>query len=84
MWIGEQAKNWARGLKTQKFKVLRFEPNFRGRLNMTSEGTPWNNYIKKHLKNLFIHDSSEEHAFPQILSLKRTSSSKFSPMVSKF
>ena len=60
---GEQAKNW--GLKTQKFKVLSFEPNFKGRLNMASEGTPWPNSIKKHLTNWFIHDSSEEHAFHQ-------------------
>ena len=82
--IGKQAKNWAQGPKTQKIKVLCFEPNFRGRLNMTSEGTPWPHSIKKHLKNLFIHDSSEEHAFPQVLSPNHTGSSKFSLMVSKF
>ena len=81
---GEHARNWARGPKTQNFKVLRFKPNFRGRLNMTSEGTTWPHYIKKHLTKLFIHDSSEEHAFPQILSLNHTGSSKFSQMVSKF
>ena len=81
---GEQARNWARGSKTQNFRVLHFEPNFRGRLNMTSEGFPWPHYIKKHLKNWFMHDSSEEHAFPQVLSLNHTCSSKFSPMVSKF
>ena len=40
--------------------------------------------IKEHPTNLFIHDSSEEHAFPQILSSNHTCSSKFSPMVSKF
>ena len=51
---------------------------------MTSEGTPWPHSINKHLTNLFIHDSSEEHAFPQILSLNHTGSSKFSLMVSKF
>jgi hypothetical protein len=44
---------------------------------MTSEGNPWPHSIKKHLKKLFIHDSSEEHAFPQILSPNHTSSSKF-------
>ena len=81
---GEQARNWAQSLKTQNFKVLRFKPNFRGRLNMTNEVTPWPHSIKKHLKNGFIHDSSEEHAFPQILSLNHIGSSKFSPMVSKF
>ena len=80
----EQARNWARGPKTQKFKVLRFEPNFRGRLVMTSKDTPWPNFTKKTLTNLFIHDSSEEHAFPQILSPNHTGSSKFSLMVSKF
>ena len=51
---------------------------------MTSEGTPSPHSIKKHLKNLFIHDSSEEHAFPQVLRPNDTVSSKFSPMVSKF
>lgn len=75
---GDQARNWARGPKTQNFKVLHFEPNFRGRLSMTSEGTPWPHSIKKHPTNWFIHDSSEEHAFPQILSLSHTGSSKFS------
>ena len=81
--IGEQARNWARGPKTQKFKVLYFEPNFRGRLNMKIEGNPWDNFIKNNLAKLFIHDSSEEHAFPQILSPSHTGS-KFSSMVSKF
>ena len=81
---GEQARNWAPGPKTQNFKVLHFEPNFRGRLNMTSEGNPWPHSIKKHLTNWFIHDSSEEHVFPQILSPSHTDSSKFTPMVSKF
>ena len=51
---------------------------------MTNEGNPWHNYINKHLKNLFIHDSSEEHAFRQVLSPNHTGSSKFSLMVSKF
>ena len=81
---GEQARNWAQGSKTQNFKVLHFKPNFRGRLSMTSEGTAWPHSIKKHPTNWFIHDSSEEHVFPQILSLNHTGSSKFSPMVSKF
>ena len=45
---GEQVRNWARSPKTQNLKVLRFKPNFRGRLNMTSEGTPWPHSIKKH------------------------------------
>ena len=76
--IGEQARNWARGSKTQNFKVLRFERNFRGRSNMTSEGTPWPHTIKKHPTNLFIHDSSEKHVFPPILSLSLLGSSKFS------
>ena len=48
---GEQARNWARGPKTQNFKVLHFERNFRGRLSMTSEGNPWPNSIKKHITN---------------------------------
>ena len=75
--IGEQARNWARGSKTRKIKVLCFEPNFKGRLNMTSEGTPWPNSIKKNPTNWFIHDSGEDHAFPPILSLSHTGSSKF-------
>ena len=81
---GEQARNWAQGPKTRNFKVLCFKPNFRERLNITSEGIPWPHSIKKHLTKLFIHDWSEEHAFPQVLSPNHTSSSKFSPMVSKF
>ena len=55
--------------KTQIFKVLYFEPNFRGRLYMTSKGTQWPHLIKKNLTNWFIHDSNEVYAFPQILSL---------------
>ena len=51
---------------------------------MRSEGDPWYHSIKKHLTNLFIHDSSEEHVFPQILSPNHTGSSKFSLMISKF
>ena len=51
---------------------------------MTSEGNPWPHSIKKNLKNWFIHDSSEEHAFPEILSPSHTGSSKFSQIVSKF
>ena len=76
-WIGEHARNWAKGLKTQRFKVLCFEPNYRGRLNMTSEGTPWNYSINQNLRNWFIHDSGEEHASPPILSLSHIGSSKF-------
>ena len=72
--IGEQARNWARGPKTQNFKVLRFKPNFRKRFCMTSKGTPWPNSINKNITNLFIHDSSEVYAFPQVLSLLDTSS----------
>ena len=71
---GEQARNWARRQKTQNLKVLRFEPNFRGRLYMTSEGTPMPHLIKRPLKNLFIHHSSDVHMFPQILSLMDRSS----------
>jgi hypothetical protein len=41
---------------------------------MTSEGSPWPHYIKNHLKNLFIHDSSDVHAFSRVLSLSDTSS----------
>ena len=51
---------------------------------MTCKGTPWPNFTNKTLTNLFIHDSSEEHAFPRDLSPSNTGSSKFSPMVSKF
>ena len=43
----EQAKNWARGPKTQKFKVLHFKPNFRGRSNMTSKVIIWPHNINK-------------------------------------
>ena len=70
--------------KTQIFKVLRFEPNFRGRMYMTSKGTPFPNFIKKPLTKLFIHDSSGLYAFPQVLSLIDTSSSKFSPIAPQF
>ena len=70
--------------KTQIFKVLRFEPNFRGRLHITSNGTPWNNFIKKPLTKWFIHDWSGLYAFPQALSMINTSSSKFSPMAPRF
>ena len=76
--ICEQARNRAQGPKTQKFKVLRFEPNFRGRSNMTSEGTQWPHTIKKTPTNWVIHDSSEKHVFPPILSLSLPGPSKFS------
>ena len=65
----------SRARRTQNFKVLCFEPNFRGRLYITSKGNPWTHFIKKPLTNLFIHDSSELYAFPQALSLTDTSSS---------
>ena len=51
---------------------------------MTSKGNPWPNLTKKTIKIGFIHDSSEEHAFPQVLSPNNTGSSKFSPRASKF
>ena len=41
---------------------------------MKSKGNPWSLFINKPLTNLFIHDSSEVYAFPQILSLTDTSS----------
>ena len=81
---GDRRKFEPGAWKTQNFKVLCFEPNFKGRLVINSIGTPWPNYIKIHITNLFIHDSSEEHVFPQILSSNHTGSSKFSSMVSKF
>ena len=56
LYIHFKLKRWTNqnltpGPKNQNFKVLRFEPNFRGRLNMTREGTPWPHCIKKPLKN---------------------------------
>ena len=74
----EQARNWARGPKTQKFKVLRFEPNFRGRSNMTSKEIIWPQNIKKPPKNWVIHDLSGKHALSSILGLSLPGSSKFS------
>ena len=74
----EQARNWARGPKTQKFKVLRFEPNFRGRSNMTIKVIIWPHNIEKPPKNWVIHDSSGKHALPPILGLSLPGSSKFS------
>ena len=71
---GEHARNRARGPKTKNFKVLRCEPNFMGRLNMTNEGSWWTHSIKKHHKIGFIHDSSDVHAFPRVLRLSDTSS----------
>jgi hypothetical protein len=41
---------------------------------MTNKGNPWPHSINKHLTNLFIHDSSEVYAFPQVLSMTDTSS----------
>ena len=76
--ICEQAKNWARGPKTQKFKVLRFEPNFRGRSNMTSKAIVWSQNIKKPPKNWVIHDLSGKHALSSILGPSLPGSSKFS------
>ena len=76
--ICEQARNRAQGPKTQKFKVLPFEPNFRGRSNMTSEVIIWPQNIKKAPKNWFIHDSSGKHALPSILGPSLPGSSKFS------
>jgi hypothetical protein len=51
---------------------------------MASKGTQLPYYIKKPLTKLFIHDSSGLYAFPQVLSPIDTSSSKLSPMASKF
>ena len=75
---GEQARHWARGPKTQNFKVLCFEPNFRGRFFMTSKDNPWPHFIKKNPTNWVIHDSSEKHVFPPILSPSHPGSSKSS------
>ena len=74
----EQASNWARGPKTQKFKVLRFEPNFRGRSNMTIKAIIWPQNIKKPPKNWVIYDLSGKHALPPILGPSLSGSSKFS------
>ena len=82
--IGEQARNWARGPKTQKFKVLCFEPNFRGRSNMTSKAIVWSQNIKKPPKNWVIHDLSGKHALSSILGPSLSGSSKFSQMNPKF
>ena len=76
--ICEQARNRARGPKTQKFKVLRFEPNFRGRSNMTNKAIIWPKKIKKPPKNWVIHDLSGKHALYSILGLSLPGSSKFS------
>ena len=81
---GEKVEIWARGPKTQNFKVLYFKLNFRGRLYMTIKGTPWPNFLNKTLINGFMHDSSEESSFPRVLSPNNTGSSKFSLMASKF
>ena len=51
---------------------------------MTSKGSQWSHLIKKPLTKLFIHDSSGLYAFPQVLSLVDTSSSKFCLLASKF
>ena len=75
--ICEQARNRARGPKTQKFKVPRFEPNFRGRSNMTSKVIIWPHNIKKPPKNWVIHDSSGKHALSSILGPSLPGSSKF-------
>ena len=74
----EHARNWARGPKTQKFKVLCFEPNFRGRSNMTSKDIIWPHNIKKPPKNWVIHDSSGKHALSSILGPSLPGSSKIS------
>ena len=76
--ICEQARNRARGPKTRKFKVLRFEPNFRGMSNMTSKVIIWTHNIKKPPKNWFIHDLSGKHALSSILGPSLPGSSKFS------
>ena len=80
----EQARNWARGPKTQKFKVLRFEPNFRGRSNMTSKVIIWPHNINKPPKNWVMHDLSGKHALSSILGPSLSGSSKFSQMNPKF
>ena len=74
----EQARNWARGPKIKKFKVLRFEPNFRGRSNMNSKAIVWSQNIKKPPKNWVIHDLSGKHALSSILGPSLPGSSKFS------
>ena len=78
IWICEHARNQARGPKTQKFKVLHFEPNFRGRSNMTSKAIIWPHNIKKPPTNWVIHDSSGKHALSSILGPSLPGSSKFS------
>jgi len=76
--ICEQARNRGRGPKTQKFKVPRFEPNFRGRSNMNSKVIIWPHITKKPHTNWVIHDSSGKHALPPILGPSLPGSSKFS------
>ena len=58
-WSKGDSRNpqpWAQ--KTQIFKVLRFELNFRGRLFMTIMGMIWPYLLLKKPTSLFIHDSS--------------------------
>ena len=81
---GDKRKSKPRAQKTQIFKVLCFEPDFRGMLYMSSMSIKLHNLTKIKPKNLFSHDSSGFHAFPQVLSLVDTSSSKLSQMDSKF
>lgn len=81
---GDKWNPEAEARKTQIFKVLRFEPNFRGRFFVTSKGTPWPNLTKKPLTKWIIHVSSEVYTFSQVLGWANTSSSKFSPMAPQF
>ena len=76
--ICEQARNRARDPKTRKFKVLCFEPNFRGRSNMNNKAIVWSQNIKKPPTNWVIHDLSWKHALSSILGPSLPSSSKFS------
>ena len=70
--------------KTKISKCSVSNQNFRGRIYMYVMSIKWNNFIKIHPINLFIHDSSGFLAFPQVLSLDDKNSSKFSQMASKF
>jgi hypothetical protein len=51
---------------------------------MNGKGIPWTHLINKYLTKRFIHDSSGLYAFPQVLSLVDTSTSKFSQMAPQF
>ena len=72
---GDKRNLELRAWKNQIFKVIRFIPNFRGMLSMTSIDIMWPYFLKKYPTKWFIHDSSGSHAFPHVLRLVDTSSS---------